>query len=338
MNFHDGASRTVSEPPAFDQSSYNAHYQHGAVATDRHQRQQHHQHQQPSLQERRDNVPPPFPQPRQVSATATSSAPAPASPRSILKGSKQRSVEERERSVAAAAMAAASRAHRVRRSPVEHQHQQQAILNHTATNGGRGKEVPPGYVVYSPDDDYSSDEENPNREVPDGGGGGEDEDDDDEPMKFGNKVLRNDSIAILRERRRNEPIHTQPTQQRAAVEVKLERRLSQRPSRNELYQRNIIHSEKSMKEQQFEERKVFLERKLSRRPTVKELRERNILIRFADYAEVIEAEGYDRRADKPWTRLRPEDKASIRKELNEFKRYEMNVHPESQYMTRFHKP
>ena len=39
-----------------------------------------------------------------------------------------------------------------------------------------------------------------------------------------------------------------------------------------------IAAEKSMKEQQFEERKVFLERKLSRRPTVKELRERNILM------------------------------------------------------------
>ena len=41
------------------------------------------------------------------------------------------------------------------------------------------------------------------------------------------------------------------------------------------------------------------------------------------------------RADKPWTRLRPEDKASIRKELNDFKRYEMEVHPESQHMTRY---
>lgn len=55
---------------------------------------------------------------------------------------------------------------------------------------------------------------------------------------------------------------------------------------------------------------------------------------FADYAEVIECEEYDRKADKPWTRLRPEDKAAIRKELNEFKRFEMAVHPESEYMTR----
>lgn len=55
---------------------------------------------------------------------------------------------------------------------------------------------------------------------------------------------------------------------------------------------------------------------------------------FADYAEVIECEEYDRKADKPWTRLRPEDKAAIRKELNEFKKFEMAVHPESEYMTR----
>lgn len=55
---------------------------------------------------------------------------------------------------------------------------------------------------------------------------------------------------------------------------------------------------------------------------------------FADYAEVMEVEDYDRKADKPWTRLRPEDKAAIRKELNEFKKYEMEVHPESEYMTR----
>jgi len=55
---------------------------------------------------------------------------------------------------------------------------------------------------------------------------------------------------------------------------------------------------------------------------------------FADYAEVIEAESFDRTADKPWTRLRPEDKAHIRKELNDFKRFEMEVHPQSEYMTR----
>ena len=34
-------------------------------------------------------------------------------------------------------------------------------------------------------------------------------------------------------------------------------------------------------------------------------------------SQVVECETYDRTADKPWTRLTPRDKASIRKELNE---------------------
>ena len=55
-------------------------------------------------------------------------------------------------------------------------------------------------------------------------------------------------------------------------------------------------------------------------------------------AEGMECEDYDRRAGKPWKRLRPEDKAAIRKELNEFKKHEMAVHPDSEYMTRYHKP
>lgn len=41
-----------------------------------------------------------------------------------------------------------------------------------------------------------------------------------------------------------------------------------------------------------------------------------------------------RRADKPWTRLTPRDKAAIRKELNEFKSSEMTVHEESRHLTR----
>lgn len=46
---------------------------------------------------------------------------------------------------------------------------------------------------------------------------------------------------------------------------------------------------------------------LSFRPTVDELRERKI-IKFSDYVEVTDANEYDRRADKPWTRLTPKDK------------------------------
>lgn len=40
-----------------------------------------------------------------------------------------------------------------------------------------------------------------------------------------------------------------------------------------------------------------------------ELQERKIL-RFHEYVETTEAEDYDRRAEKPWTKLTPADKAS----------------------------
>lgn len=107
---------------------------------------------------------------------------------------------------------------------------------------------------------------------------------------------------------------------------------------------------------------------LSQRPTVEELREAKILIRFSDYVEVAEAQDYDRRADKPWTRLTAADKvklthstpkwcftipvtnsckckrrclcvvqAAIRKELNEFKSTEMEVHESSRHFTRWDK-
>lgn len=50
---------------------------------------------------------------------------------------------------------------------------------------------------------------------------------------------------------------------------------------------------------------------LSQRPTVEELRRAKILIRFNDYVEVADAQDYDRRTDKPWTRLTAADKASF---------------------------
>ncbi|OAD61368.1 Phosphatase and actin regulator 1 [Eufriesea mexicana] len=84
---------------------------------------------------------------------------------------------------------------------------------------------------------------------------------------------------------------------------------------------------------QKEEKKRYLLRKLSFRPTVEELKEKKI-IRFNDYIEVTQAHDYDRRADKPWTRLTPKDKAAIRKELNEFKSSEMAVHEDSRHLTR----
>lgn len=50
--------------------------------------------------------------------------------------------------------------------------------------------------------------------------------------------------------------------------------------------------------------------KLSVRPTVAELVARRIL-RFNEYVEVTDAKDYDRRADKPWTRLTPADKVLL---------------------------
>lgn len=52
----------------------------------------------------------------------------------------------------------------------------------------------------------------------------------------------------------------------------------------------------------------FFRFQLNQRPTVDELRDRKILIRFSDYVEVAKAQDYDRRADKPWTRLSAADK------------------------------
>lgn len=48
---------------------------------------------------------------------------------------------------------------------------------------------------------------------------------------------------------------------------------------------------------------------LSQRPTVAELLARKIL-RFNEYVEVTDAQDYDRRADKPWTKLTPADKVT----------------------------
>ena len=48
---------------------------------------------------------------------------------------------------------------------------------------------------------------------------------------------------------------------------------------------------------------------------MEELREAKILIRFSDYVEVAEAQDYDRRADKPWTRLTAMDKVEAHAHL-----------------------
>uniref|UniRef100_A0A672Q4X9 Phosphatase and actin regulator 3-like n=1 Tax=Sinocyclocheilus grahami TaxID=75366 RepID=A0A672Q4X9_SINGR len=126
-------------------------------------------------------------------------------------------------------------------------------------------------------------------------------------------------------------------------------KLRNRPSKQELEDKNIfpVRSDQERQEirQQIEMKLanpinniIFLISQLNQRPTVDELRERKILIRFSDYVEVAKAQDYDRRADKPWTRLSAADKAAIRKELNEFKSTEMEVHASSKHLTRFHRP
>ncbi|KAK1905840.1 Phosphatase and actin regulator 2 [Dissostichus eleginoides] len=95
---------------------------------------------------------------------------------------------------------------------------------------------------------------------------------------------------------------------RQMIGSKLVRRLSQRPSTEELEQRNILkHKNESEEQEARQEIKRRLSRKLSVRPTVAELVARRIL-RFNEYVEVTDAKDYDRRADKPWTRLTPSDK------------------------------
>lgn len=178
----------------------------------------------------------------------------------------------------------------------------------------------------------------------------EEEDEEEEQSSLAAKVKRNDSLAFhlsnrpsrtTLEERNIIPTDTQDQMKvkREQVGAKLVRRLSERPTKDELEQRNIykdIDSDAKRREI-LEEKKRTLVRKLSFRPTVEELRARNIIM-FNEYVEVIEALSYDRRADKPWTKLTPQDKASIRKELNEFKSNEMEVHEDSKRYTRFHKP
>ena len=163
------------------------------------------------------------------------------------------------------------------------------------------------------------------------------------------KLQRSDSLArFLKERpimkelveKNILPVQTdnQRKVEREEIEIKLDRKLSLRPTAEELKQRNILHT-KSIEEinKDKEETKKMLVRKLSYRPTIQELKEKRI-IRFFDYIETTEVEDYDRRADKPWTRLTPKDKAAIRNELNLYKSTEMEVHEDSKHLIRFHKP
>nr|XP_012607878.1 phosphatase and actin regulator 2 isoform X5 [Microcebus murinus] len=180
----------------------------------------------------------------------------------------------------------------------------------------------------------------------------EDEDEDEDgsgESALASKIRRRDTLAIkLGNRPSKKELEDKNILQRTSEEerqeirqqigTKLVRRLSQRPTTEELEQRNILKQKNEEEEQEAKmELKRRLSRKLSLRPTVAELQARRIL-RFNEYVEVTDSPDYDRRADKPWARLTPADKAAIRKELNEFKSTEMEVHEESRQFTRFHRP
>ncbi|XP_043991587.1 phosphatase and actin regulator 2 isoform X2 [Gambusia affinis] len=183
--------------------------------------------------------------------------------------------------------------------------------------------------------------------------GDDDEEEDDEDEYTNNslasKIRRRDTLNIkLGNRPSKEELEeknilprsseTERHELRQQIGSKLVRRLSQRPTTEELEQRNILKQINEAEEKEAkQEIKRRLTRKLSVRPTVAELIARRIL-RFNEYVEVTDAKDYDRRADKPWTRLTPADKAAIRKELNEFKSREMEVHEDSKQFTRFHRP
>ncbi|KAK6328209.1 hypothetical protein J4Q44_G00001870 [Coregonus suidteri] len=177
----------------------------------------------------------------------------------------------------------------------------------------------------------------------------EEEEDEYTTSSLASKIRRRDTLAI---RLGNRPSkreleeknilprtsETERQELRQQIHSKLVRRLSQRPSTEELEQRNILkQTNEADQHEAIQEIKRRLSRKLSVRPTVAELVARRIL-RFNEYVECTDAKDYDRRADKPWTRLTPADKAAIRKELNEFKSKEMEVHEESKQFTRFHRP
>uniref|UniRef100_A0A8C8R9V8 Phosphatase and actin regulator 4 n=1 Tax=Pelusios castaneus TaxID=367368 RepID=A0A8C8R9V8_9SAUR len=177
----------------------------------------------------------------------------------------------------------------------------------------------------------------------------DEEEDESHNSSLANKVKRKDTLAMklgnVGTQQEMEEKNAFPRKSkeewnefRQQIGTALIRRLSQRPTAEELEQRNILQ-QKNEADRQAEKREIKrrLTRKLSQRPTVAELQARKIL-RFNEYVEVTDAQDYDRRADKPWTKLTPADKAAIRKELNEFKSSEMEVHEESKHFTRYHRP
>ncbi|EPB74106.1 RPEL repeat protein [Ancylostoma ceylanicum] len=164
----------------------------------------------------------------------------------------------------------------------------------------------------------------------------DDDDEEDVPISgLAAKVQRKDTLALrLDAPPCKDDICGQTADDRRTLmhkaSLKLERKLSERPTAGELEDRNILKKDGSAKT--MEEKRKLLLRKLSFRPTIAQLKEQQI-IQFNDYVEVTQAQAYDRKADKPWTRLTSTDKALIRKELNDFKALEMDVHEDSRIFT-----
>ncbi|NWJ04261.1 PHAR2 regulator, partial [Crypturellus undulatus] len=160
-----------------------------------------------------------------------------------------------------------------------------------------------GPILYTDDDDEDDEDDNGTAE-----------------SSLASKIRRRDTLAIkLGNRPSKKELEDKNILQRTSEEerqeirhqigTKLVRRLSQRPTTEELEQRNILKQKNEEEEQEAKrEIKRKLSRKLSLRPTVAELQARRIL-RFNEYVEVTDSPDYDRRADKPWARLTPADKA-----------------------------
>jgi len=168
---------------------------------------------------------------------------------------------------------------------------------------------------------------------------------DDEPIEFKEngsihqQLARRDTIARQKEIKNllEQAQSNETKEQKNNIKLQLSRRLSQRPSASEIKDRGILKV-KSTQERKDEKEKIKkeLSRRLSQRPTVQTLIKKNV-IKFEEYVDVYEIQYVDRKADKPWTRLTATEKASIRKELNQYKANEMEVHEESQFYTRFHR-
>ncbi|KAJ7426033.1 hypothetical protein WISP_19552 [Willisornis vidua] len=148
----------------------------------------------------------------------------------------------------------------------------------------------------------------------------DEEEDESHNSTLANKVKRKDTLAIklgnATAPQEEKVVFPRKSKEewneiRQQIGTTLIRRLSQRPTAEELEQRNILQP-KNEADRQAEKREIKrrLTRKLSQRPTVAELQARKIL-RFNEYVEVTDAQDYDRRADKPWTKLTPADKLNL---------------------------